>query len=48
MAAGEAAKVTGFRKSFDIYKLPRLADRFIVGEIERELKDNSWAFGFSN
>lgn len=48
MVVGEVVKVIGFRKSFDIYKLLRFVDRFIVGEIEREFKDNFWVFGFSN
>lgn len=43
MVAGEAAKVTGFRKRFDICKLTRLADRSIVGERER---NSEITFGF--
>lgn len=41
MVAGKPAKVTGFRKCFEIYKLTRLADRFIVGERERNSKITS-------
>ena len=46
--SGEAAKVTRFRKCFDVYKLVRLADRFIAGKMERDCTDNFWAFGPSN
>lgn len=48
MVAGEARKVSRFRKCFDASKLPRLADGFIVGEKERRRKDNFWVFGLSN
>lgn len=48
MVAGEATKVSTFRKCFDACKLTRLADGFIVGEMERGKKDNFWVFGLSN
>lgn len=41
MVEGEPAKVTVFRKCFEIYKLTRLADKFIVGERERNSKMTS-------
>lgn len=37
-----------FRKCSVIHKLTRLADRFIAGETEREVKDGFWVFRLSN
>lgn len=48
MGAGEATEVSRFRKCFDASKLTRLADAFIIGEMERGRKDNFWVFGLSN
>lgn len=41
MVVGESAKMTGFKRCFEIYKLTRLADRFTVGERERNSKMDS-------
>lgn len=48
MVAREATNVMRFRKCFDAHMLTILADRFVVGVIERECKDNLWDFGLGN